>query len=236
MKKIFGFMICVFFLFTSIGAAQTVEEDELIQLATVIEENNLAIENWEVMFKRKSSKKYTLSLLEQLKNSYLVTVTEDENKLKYVVNEKEKNNAFSVQYNVLITKQSNKSEIITVIKGSNWNRFIMEAYQSFVQTKNEMFTQTSQKYTCLETKDSGIIDVGLLLKNIKEQLNLSHIVTQTDTVEQSVHKNLLYGYTPLWDQKIWIDTKPMNVQIVEKAAGLNQSNLTIGTPILVNEY
>ncbi|MGM8211401.1 YwmB family TATA-box binding protein [Virgibacillus sp. W0430] len=237
MLKLTGFITSLIILFSSIGANQTPEQEELNYLASFILENNLDVAEWEVIYKDKRKVKTVQKLVRKIKDSHLVTVSENENTIKYVIEDRNKTETFNVQYSVLISKQATSyAEVHAVISGTSWNNAVRDAYRSFSQTKNKFFTRTSQKFTCIKTKDSGIIEIGVLLTNLDDKLNLLHIATQTDTVEDSTHKNIIYGYTPLWEQKMLINSKPLNIQIVEKEADENQSNLTIGTPILVNEY
>ncbi|MGM8364791.1 YwmB family TATA-box binding protein [Virgibacillus sp. W0181] len=236
MKNTILFTAFIFLLITSTGTAQPIERDELILIATFLMEHKQDIAEWEVIVKEKISNEKAHNLLKELKDSHLVTVTEDENVIKYVIGDTNKGEPFSVYYNVIIPKQRDHAEIVAVINGDYWDHTVLEKYRSYMQTNIAVFTQSSQLFTCLKTTDSGIMDISVLLDSLQNNFNLLHMSTQTDTVENSTHKKLIYGYTPLWETKIPIKNSPVNIQIVEKGAGPDQSNLTIGTPILVNEY
>ena len=54
-------------------------------------------------------------------------------------------------------------------------------------------------------------------------------------LKNSVNK-VIYGYTPLWENKIIINNKQKNLQVAIEMDGKGSTEYIIGTPILINEY
>src|SRR5699024_12270572 len=75
-----------------------------------------------------------------------------------------------------------------------------------------------------------------VLNYISKELEIKHEQTQIDNHEKSALDKIIYGYTPLWSQKINIMNNPTNVQIAVTSNEKGMVNFTVGTPILINEY
>ncbi len=214
------------------------ERDEMIDLADFTVENELAIESWQVTFKEHIEKQKAEKIIRDFKDSNLVTMTEDDNVIKYLLRDVHKNQGFSVLYSVVVPKnQAFETEIIVVIEGSLWNEQIKEDYLAIKQSmKDNLFTNSLQSFACLTTKDNGIIKVDSFVQKIEEYFNLQHMMTQFDTIENSTHEKLIYGYTDIWNQHYFIEGAPMNLQIAVVMDEEMNLNYTIGTPILIHEY
>src|SRR5699024_11268492 len=78
---------------------------------------------------------------------------------------------------------------------------------------NDIFTPSARIYTCLTTEFNGIINADYVLNYISKELEIKHEQTQIDNHEKSALDKIIYGYTPLWSQKINIMNNPTNVQI-----------------------
>lgn len=237
MHKIILFQIVSLMIFTGAEELKQTNHDELIDLATLIENNLLEVDHWEVIWKERLANEEAQEIINKLQDRSLVTIKEDENVIKYLFEVFQKNDNVSLQFQLILPKQSNmRSEFIAVLKGDTWDSQIKELYNVQQKKINDLFTFSSDKYTCIKTKESVIIDIGVFLEKVENNLNLLHKSTQSDSVNISTHKKIIYGYTALWEQKLLIDDRPQNIQIVEKQVDKDRSILTIGTPILVNEY
>ncbi|WP_373893963.1 YwmB family TATA-box binding protein [Virgibacillus sp. CBA3643] len=237
MKKL-AFISLLFLCMTSEAVAGYVESDEMMELASVVSDSDASIGEWEVTLKEKMDTAEIQDRLIELKNRHLVTFNEDGNSIKYSSESVHKTSGVSVSYNVIIPKEEMQdAELIAVIKGANWNTSIEENYQSIRDTVTaKYFTNSAEVFACLTTDNDGIMKSERFLAELTERLNLQHIETQFDTVENSTHEKIIYGYTPLWDQKITIGDTPMNVQIAKLESENGGPTYTIGTPILISEY
>jgi hypothetical protein len=214
------------------------ESDEMIDLANFTFENELAIKSWQVTFKEHIEKQKAEKIIRDFKNSRKVTMTEDENVIKYLLRDAHTNPEFSVLYSVVVPKnRAFKAEIVVVIEGSLWNKQIEEDYLAIKQSiKVNLFTKSLQSFACLTTVDDGIMRVDSFVEEIKSYFNVQHMTTQFDTIENSAHEKLIYGYTDIWKQRYFIEGVPMNLQIAVVMDDEMNLNYTIGTPILIHEY
>lgn len=214
------------------------DHDEMTQLADIAMESDLEVDHWQVTIKENMDKDSVLKYIKDLKNSYLDSYSEDENTIEYSFRDVQKNSGIVESYNIIIPKNSNyQPELVAVITGQNWNENIENTYLDLQKRIfRHYFTENALKFTCLTTVSSGTISNVYLVDLLKEQLNLQFITTQTDNIEKSMHKKMIYGYTDLWSQKFNILGNPVNVNIVITNTTNKETKVTIGTPILITEY
>ena len=237
MRKIILIQMVFLLFFTGTEELKLTKRDALIDLATLIENNSLEVDNWEVIWKERLARKEVPTIINKLKDRSLVTVKDNENVIKYLFETTQKKDNISLKFQLIIPKQTNVNpEFIAVFKGDSWDQQIMDIYKREEIKISDLFTYSSNKYTCIGTKENDIIEIRAFLDKMENNLNLLHRSTQFDTVNNSTHKKIIYGYTALWEQKFIINDRPQNVQIVEKHIDKDRSIVTIGTPILVNEY
>lgn len=214
------------------------ERDEMIDLAAFTLENKIAIENWQVTFKENIGKQKAERIVKEFKDSRLVSITEDDNVIKYLLRDVHKDVRLDVSYSVVIPKnQAYKAEIVVVVEGIQWNEQIQEDYLLTKRLiKDNFFTNSLKTFAWLTTKNSGIIEIDIFVEEITNYFNIQHIVTQFDTIESSMHEKIIYGYTDLWKQSYFIEGAPMNLQIAVVMDDEMNLEYTIGTPILIHEY
>lgn len=237
MRKITILLVLILFL-TAKPMVNGMERDEMMDLANFTVESGIAIESWQVTFKEHIDKQKVEKIIRDFENSNLVTMTEDENVIKYLLRDTHNNPGFTVLYSVVVPKdQALKAEVIVVIEGSLWDKQIEADYLSIKRSLQEnLFTNSLQSFACLTTKDNGIMKDDSFVEEIKNYFNLQHMKTQFDTVKNSTHEKLIYGYTDLWKQYYFIEDAPMNLQIAVIMDEEMNLNYTIGTPILIHEY
>ncbi|WP_106496063.1 YwmB family TATA-box binding protein [Lentibacillus sp. Marseille-P4043] len=239
MKKIVLIVVLLLILFTKsvVGYSASVT-DEMIDLASAVTESELAIDNWQVTIKEQISHEKAYDVTNKLKNGYLVSTAEDENIIKYSFSDVHKSDDLDESFKVVIPKNTNyQAEVIAVIRGDFWNESVEQAY---ISTKSALpdylFSKDAERFACLTTDSSGTIKSDYFLNEFSEKLNVQQKLTQTDKLKNTSVAEILYGYTPLWDQKITIMDKSMNVQIAINKSKDEGTKFTIGTPILITEY
>ncbi|WP_430790217.1 YwmB family TATA-box binding protein [Virgibacillus flavescens] len=239
MKKAVLILLVCFGITNHVSANNTVtKQDEMTQLASLTMDSELTVDDWQVTIKENMDKDKLMKYIKEMKNSYLDSYSEDENTIKYSFRDVQKNSGIVERYNIIIPKNSNfKPELIAVITGQNWDKDIENTYLR-IQKRiiRHYFTENAVKFTCLTTASSGTISNVYLIDVLKERLDLQFITTQTDNVEKSLNKKMIYGYTNLWTQKFNILGNPVNVNIVITNTTNKESKVTIGTPILITEY
>ncbi|MGY0691234.1 YwmB family TATA-box binding protein [Virgibacillus sp. FSP13] len=239
MKKIVLMVVLLLILFTKTVVGYTASvTDEMIDLASAVIESEIGIDNWQVTIKEQISHEKANNVANKLKNGYLVSTAEDENIIKYSFSDVHKSDDLDESFKVVIPKNTNyQAEVITVIRGDFWNESVEQAY---ISTKNALpdylFSKDAERFACLTTDSSGTIDSDYFLNEFSEKLNVQQKLTQTDKIKNTSVGKILYGYTPLWDQKITIMDKSMNVQIAINESKDEGTKFTIGTPILITEY
>lgn len=239
MKKVALIFILILGITSQVSAHnKTSTQDEMTKLADITIQSDIEIDQWQVTFKETMEKDRLQSIINKLENSYLDSYSENENVIKYTFRNVHKNAGIVESYNIIIPKNSTyKPELISVISGQNWSQTVKDRYLEIQKsTFQQYFTENATKFACLTTVSSGIIKSDGLVDLLKEKLQLEHLTTQIDNVEKSTNKKMIYGYTPLWEQNFNILGKPVNVNIAITNTTNGETKLTVGTPILINEY
>ncbi|MFD1362038.1 YwmB family TATA-box binding protein [Lentibacillus salinarum] len=229
--------ICFIMVINSGVAAE--QADELTDLAAVVMDNDLSVDSWQVTIKEEMDADTISRMLDkiQAETGYKVTGTEDENAVKYFIEDTQKKSGITETYNVVIPKNPlQDAQLIAVLEGEDWDSAIADVYFTRLETiQSTYFTNKSTKFACLTTNVDDKIDNAYFFSQLKESLHLKHIDMQTDNVKNSTVKKIVYGYTPLWEQEITMK-KPMNLQMVVQNSTHDGKRITIGTPILITEY
>ncbi|MBP2076208.1 YwmB family TATA-box binding protein [Oceanobacillus polygoni] len=237
MRKI-SILLVLFLFITAKPVAGGMESEEMIELVNFTMNNGIPIESWQVTIKENVTIKQAEGQLDKMKNGSLVTRSEDENAIKYLLREDYKQEAMEVTYTIVIPKDTAlKAELIAVIEGTKWDEQIEKNYLSIKRTiMDKYLTEPSKIFACLTSDFSGIIKGDVLVSEIINYFNLQHIETQFDTIENLTHKKIIYGYTDLWKQHFMIEGTPMNLQLAVATNEKDELQFTIGTPILIHEY
>ncbi|WP_179151986.1 YwmB family TATA-box binding protein [Oceanobacillus senegalensis] len=230
--------ISLLLLFTINGTVQGIENDELEEMATFVVEQDLVLEEWKVLVKEKKTPSAINDILNELKNGYKVTRTEDENIIKYQFRDTQKNDGINVLYNVNLPKKNiGYPELTVVMEGQDWNRSIHRNYvEKMNSITDNLFTNSKRVFSWINTEPSGIIIEGEFERDLRDFLNIQQTDKQVDTASNSVRNTYIYGYTPRWKEKITIENKQINVQVAITQIDNELPELTLGTPILIHEY
>src|SRR5690625_6077506 len=110
----------LFVIIQTVTRAKDKDANELEAMAAFVTDNDLTVESWEVTIKEKVKQDQLQDIIEKLKDSHLVSTTEDENAIKYKMKSTHKNDDVSVMYRVVIPKDPRfDTELTAVIKGDN---------------------------------------------------------------------------------------------------------------------
>jgi len=217
--------------------AEKLTQGEIEDLVHIMKMNELNIEEWEVTIKEKIKKDKKQALVNNIKENGNYTRKERENSVLYTFEDSHIYSKSVETYNVLIPKnKSDDIELIAEFKGYTWNEKLNTNYKKWLRKMNDIFTPPARIYTCLTTEFNGIINADNVLNYISKELEIKHEQTQIDKNEKSTLDKIIYGYTPLWSQKINIRNNPTNIQIAVKSSEKGMVKFTVGTPILINEY
>ncbi|MDY0404573.1 YwmB family TATA-box binding protein [Virgibacillus sp. 179-BFC.A HS] len=197
-----------------------------------------AVEKWEVTVKERMNQNRIEKVLKNLQSAGNMAGKTDENSIKYSIRDVRKTNNITVTYSVVIPKSKQyQAEVIMVISGRKWDKTTEKNYKKILhQATGRYFTETSQIFACLVTSPDAIIEVERFLKYLTETIGFERQKTQIDKISYSRIQKNIYGYTPLWNQKLDMNMQSVNVQIAQVQASNKKTQLVIGTPILINEY
>jgi hypothetical protein len=213
--------------------------DELHDMAGFVTDAGMQVEDWEVTFKESIDMADMDDIIATISENSDITVTEDKNVKKYLAVDMHKSSGITVSYEVILPRNGAYSpELIAVVKGKAWNKVMEANYQSEKETfRHQLFTDAVKVYTCLTTHSDGIMSSDDFLEQFVNYFNIQQQHTQLDTVENSSHKKIFYGYNPIWVHSISINGTQTNVQVaVTQDNEEEHPKYTIGTPILINEY
>jgi len=236
MKKIIVLALMTAILSGSMTGGK-ITQGEVEDLVHIMKNNNLKIDEWQVTIKEKVERDKKQDIINNIKENGNYTRKERENSVLYTFEDSHIYSESVETYNVLISKnKSDDIEIIAEFKGYTWNEKRNTHYEQWLRKMNDIFTPSARIYTCLTTEFNGIINADYVLNDISKELEIKHEQTQIDNHEKSTLDKIIYGYTPLWSQKINIMNNPTNVQIAVTSNEKGMVKFTVGTPILINEY
>lgn len=235
MRKVITIILLIFIPFQQPVLEEQNDVELIIQAAG---KQGLELESWEVMMDQKLNRKKFEQILNKLKNNYNITINEEQDKLKYVIRGK-KPEPFVDHFLIAIIPKSNQNDITLklVIKGHYWNKSMKSNYDRL--TKRLQFDYDinfGRIFTCLKFNDSVIIRDGLIYEKLQNQLQISHVFKHKDNLTNSTYVAEYYGYSSLFQEEILVGNDQINFQMVIKETAENDSQIIIGTPIVINEY
>ncbi|MDL4838857.1 YwmB family TATA-box binding protein [Aquibacillus rhizosphaerae] len=227
----------IIFSFQTLSSASTNQLTEINQIANLLEQEDIFIDNWEVIVKEKKDYQTFEQMLKKVKKEYegyKFEKTETKNATKFIF-KPHKNDIVDESF-ILIVPKSNAQEyeITYKITGNNWNEEIQETYENKLEEiTRELFTENLTKFSCIKTQSSVIMDRVSMLNHLQEKLNVQAL--------NNIHEEdftVLSGFTPRWETVIPTSDKslPMNVQLAAREGLGGKTTITIGTPIITTEY
>ncbi len=236
LKKLIGMSMLIFLtVFNSFSIA----DDEMIELATIVEQYKGTIDLWEVTVKEQMNVNTLNELVRELQASkQQYKVTENNERSIHSFTHHNESTSIVETIEIIIPKQASQTgELIAILSSDTWNHSVLTHYRNHVQLlTKKYFTESSMKYTCLTTAVDDIINLGYLLKKLSNKLLFDDFYEQYDTVEESRYKKIIYAYSPLLDGYFESANQRMNFQMAIMNNNSEGIKCTIGTPILINEY
>jgi len=238
MKYVVGILIvCGLFFAASAWASGERKQTELEDIADLFKDLELKAGKWQTTLRETVPKEEVYSILRNIEKLGNVSTVENEKFKKYVFKKVHKSTNHSETFIVLCPKAGKTAELIIVVEGEKWNSKTEKIYSKRLEAlKTRFFTKAVKIFACLSTESGAIIESEIFLEKLKHKLNIQHILMQHEKIGESGSKKVIYGYIPLWPEKIMMGKHPMNIQAVLKKNKDTGANLTIGTPILIHEY
>lgn len=221
------------------GVAPEFDNDPLLTFTEIADEYQLNLKNWEVNLKETQIVDNVQTYVNNLRKTYKLTRNQDENSIRYLIEDKSvTKESLTVQYSIIISNQSpNEIVIVAVIKGDSWSAEIKQNYLTLKENiKKDIFTSKVREFTCIEMIENGTIENRVVIEPFFLSLKLENVNKQYDNVQKTGLEKIIYGYTPLWDEKFILEGDPLNLQIAIIELENGKKSYKIGTPILINEY
>src|SRR5699024_6899883 len=148
-KLIVSYIFCLYFIHSinpMINAGKQLED-----IAEIVLNNDLKIEEWEVTTKEKVDQDQGKDIINKLKKSFSLTKKENQNSIIYSFTNGQITSEIVERYNVIIPKKNNNEvEVIAVLKGDTWNSDVKTKYnQRYNLMITELFTYLSRSYNCV---------------------------------------------------------------------------------------
>lgn len=231
--------VLLFFIMIPFQTVTPLPNDELIQIHSILSKEDFSTDTWNVIFSEEISTQTASKLKQKMENSYLVTVHEDINRIKYKMNFKTSSkNSINYHLELIIPKHHHEKPTITAfIYGTSWDEKTLNVYNKIkANLLSAYFSERHNMFTCVKIPIDDIINRANFNKKINEIFKVKYKNVQFDKSQQNINKEIIYGYTNLWDRMIKVENEPMNIQIVIKEMKNRHSHMIVGTPILMNEY
>jgi len=214
------------------------EINELEDIADIVHDHELKLEEWIVTLKEKISRKQAEDHITTFKKSNNVKYTEYKHVAKYVINKDNNSEGINVTYEIIIPQDQNYApELVVVIEGTTLTTSTINEYKTILKhARNQFFTKKHMRFTCLTASKNGKIANDDFLKKLSKKLDLMYVSTQKDVINEVSDKETIYGYTPKWKNEIIIENKPLNIQFVIQRLDDEKQKVIIGTPLLITEY
>ncbi len=204
---------------------------EIEEMTEIFEDQKLNLANYQTTIKETRKISNIKSFEEKIKGYQFNKVADASNK-KF---QSDTHEAGGINETVLIVRTNKEKhiyQIIYTIESSEATTEGLDLYKKRTKTiTNDLFTKNAQKFACAEAWKSDMIDIVRFIKMLKLRLEMTII---DETKESDFYT--WTGFTPKWNETLIQDTKEFNMQIAVREGVGDRTTVTIGTPILINEY
>lgn len=213
-------------------------DKELDDIVNTFTDQGFLLDEWQVVIVNKLTKKEFENIAKKLQISYVASVRNEENTVKYEFEAKNSEEPLNHSIRAILPKNnSNDISVQLVIFGEEWNETVQNYYNHLTRKLYNEFSLTFTKiFTCVKLSDNGIINDGFSHDELWEKMNVVHKKEQFDTIQDASYLYEMYGYNPSWKTKMIIQEDPINFHFVMKNDDQNKKQVIIGTPIILNEY
>lgn len=236
MGKHFMIVLMIFSIFLS-GSQQNIEDEPIHTLLQIAKTNEFEVLNWEVLIKENLLQSHFEKFLNKFQNNRQNTTKVVQTGIQYYL-VFEKTKYIHVEFHpVILDEQAGQIEVTAVIRGTEWNEHVEKEFVAAITYLNEnLFHENAKRFACIEVLEDDTIESGVIVEQYTSSLQMIYQNEQKDAFEWSKLNQIIYGYTPLWNEKFVIDGEPYNLQIASVRSETGKASLLIGTPILMNEY
>ncbi|KGX94076.1 hypothetical protein N781_01500 [Pontibacillus halophilus JSM 076056 = DSM 19796] len=235
-KWLFVIGMFIYLPMVSLASTHTDALQPVRDLVSVIEEEALDVKGWDVTVKESVSPQHVQDLLSNIEStdpSSQIEVEETTISKKYAITH-HKHTHLHEQTIIIVSKQHPTfAELIYNVSGERFEDRTQASLEARLEeVMNVYFAENATIFTCVKTETSDKIKGVLLLEKIRTNLNMKTIEKVDEADFQSIS-----GYTNRWDSSIPVsEDQNMNVQMALRTGLGAETTITIGTPIITNEY
>ena len=177
-----------------------------------------------------------LSNVKELREKYIVITEEKEQAIKYHLRSDAKEGTEHDIYAV-IPKGTDIINLQIVYNGKEWNdKIALNMTKTIKKLKKHLQFDDDGIFTCVKLNFDGIMNLGLSVEKLMDNLKIVHTKEFEDNVENTIYGKTFYGYSPLFNQSIEVADEEMNFQLTTRNVTNNKKQVIIGTPLILNEY
>ncbi|GAE92496.1 hypothetical protein JCM21714_1500 [Gracilibacillus boraciitolerans JCM 21714] len=203
---------------------------QIEDMLELVDQQNLNLLKWQTIIKETREINNINQFKDHLKG-YQMSVTKNKSHITFTKDTQE-TGGFNEQILLVKANMQNTYQVIYIIESSKTTTEVLEAYKKRMNTiTSDLFTKNAQTFSCIEAWKNDIIDIVRFINIVNSTLKMSII---DETKENNFYT--WTGYTKKWTDTIQQDEKEFNIQIAVRAGLGDRTNVTIGTPILINEY
>jgi len=236
-KLIFILILICVAMVTAAWSEKQDQSHELLDMATLAEGMNMDIYGWSITLKESLPKDEIYSIIEKIEQYAKLEKSITQQSDKYFTKNAHKTAGLIESFIMIVPSNGDDAELIVELKGENWEK---RTYNQIKNRKAEIiktfFTTNVKSFACLQASNNDMINVDVFSTKLKRDFNIKSLTEQDENLKDDVNKKIYYGYIPKWSARMVIAEQEMNMQAVITNTNDGRSKLTIGTPILLNEY
>lgn len=225
------FLLAIVFTISFLFSSPTphTEFTKIDDMLEFTDEHGTNLVNWQITFRELVSIQDITSFIDkQMGKGFYISKKNDG---KYELN-RQKKSGLNETLLLVYSNDRDNYQIIYSVSSDEISNEMKKIADNYIKTvKKDVFSKNVEKFSCIFTNFDGIIDFGVLKKSAINRLDLR-------TIEET-REDQFWTWTahnPNWDHHIEINEEQMNTQIAVKHTENNESNIIIGTPILISEY
>jgi hypothetical protein len=225
--------------FVLLNMASAKSEPDLFKIASVLERENIGINEWSLYAREKLGNVQLEKKVDQLREQFSHwdwEIVEDEEKWEASASSTtEKGVSETIRILSTTTGTQEQTYLIYEVSGEKWDNETKEWLQASAFEKiNDMFHGNSVIFSCIY---SDIGDkMNKALSNRVSNLLKAFQAQEIETLEEDSFISTT-AYSPLFSETIKGPTEEINLQLGVRKQGLGaKTTLVVGTPIITVEY
>ncbi|GAB2551769.1 YwmB family TATA-box binding protein [Gracilibacillus alcaliphilus] len=221
----------LFIFFNNGDHKVTANQREVKEMAATLEGYDLELTTLQTTIKETLEIDQINSFIEELKG-YQMNMVENNNTIRFESADQQNPSNNETLLLVPVPGKQSVYQVIYTITMPLDKTEVLDTYNKRVlKVTKGLFSQNAQYFSCLDAQKDGIIDIVSFMNFVKDKLDITII----DEIDEANFYTWT-GYSKRWNKKLQQGDDNINVHIAVSERIGDQTNITIGTPILINEY